>query len=60
LGRVLRRLVKKSNLANFKEPAASPYAGEFLELHRLSLGGTQRAMQALLSKDLIAKDSENR
>ena len=54
-------LIQKSVLrAIAKEPTPSPYAREFLELHRLSLGGTQRAMQALLSKDLIEKDSENK
>ena len=54
-------LIQKSVLrAIAKEPTPSPYAREFLELHRLSLGGTQRAMQALLSKDIIEKDGQNK
>ncbi|MEW6068792.1 MAG: ATP-binding protein [Nitrospirota bacterium] len=54
-------LIQKSVLrAIAKTPTPSPYSREFLELHRLSLGGTQRAMHALLSKDLIEKDSENK
>lgn len=54
-------LIQKSVLrAIAKEPAATPYSREFLERHRLSLGGTQRAIGVLLSKDLVEKDSENR
>ncbi|MEW6419320.1 MAG: helix-turn-helix domain-containing protein [Nitrospirota bacterium] len=54
-------LIQKSVLrAIAKEPTPSPYSRDFLEFHRLSLGGTQRAMHTLLSKDLIEKDSENK
>lgn len=54
-------LIQRSVLkAIAKEPTSSPYAREFLERHRLSIGGTQRAMEVLLSRDLIEKDSENR
>lgn len=35
------------------EPVRSPYSKSYLEKHGLSLGGTQKAMEALLSKDLI-------
>jgi len=38
---------------------ASPYGREFLERHRLSIGGTQRAIKALFSKDLIEKDDKS-
>ncbi len=54
-------LIQKSVLkALAKEPTSSPYAREFLERHRLSIGGTQRAMKVLFSRDLIEKDGENR
>lgn len=54
-------LIQRSVLkAIAKEPTSSPYAREFLERHRLSIGGTQRAMEALISRDLIEKDSKNR
>jgi hypothetical protein len=54
-------LIQKSVLkAIAKEPTSSPYAREFLERHRLSIGGTQRAMKVLFSRDLIEKDGENR
>jgi DNA-binding IclR family transcriptional regulator len=43
-----------------EEPTPSPYAREFLERYRLSIGGTQRAMKVLFSRDLVEKDSENR
>lgn len=42
-----------------QEPTISPYAREFLERHRLSVGGTQRAMNGLLSRDLIERDDKN-
>ncbi len=35
------------------EPIQSPYSKAFLEKQGLSLGGTQKAMEALLAKDLI-------
>lgn len=35
------------------EPTRSPYSKDYLEKQGLSLGGTQKAMKALLSKDLI-------
>lgn len=54
-------LIQKSVLkALAQEPTSSPYAREFLERHRLSIGGTQRAMEVLLSRDLIEKDTENK
>lgn len=54
-------LIQKSVLKAFaQEPTSTPYAREFLERHRLSIGGTQRAMEVLLSRDLIEKDSENK
>lgn len=43
-----------------QEPTISPYAREFMERHRLSVGGTQRALNVLLSRDLIEKDEKNR
>jgi hypothetical protein len=53
-------LIQKSVLkAIAQEPTPSPYAREFLERHRLSIGGTQRAMKVLFSRDLIEKGSEN-
>jgi hypothetical protein len=54
-------LIQKSVLkAIAKEPTTSPYGREFLERHRLSIGGTQRAMKVLLSRDLIERDPGNR
>ena len=54
-------LVQKSVLkALAGEPTLSPYGREFLERHRLSVGGAQRAIKTLLSRDLIEKDPENR
>jgi hypothetical protein len=51
-------LIQKSVLrAISKESVVKPFSREFLERHRLSLGGTQRAIQVLLSKDLIEKGS---
>jgi hypothetical protein len=32
---------------------------EFLERHRLSIGGTQRAMKILFSRDLVEKGDKN-
>ena len=53
-------LIQKAVLkAIAKEPTASPYGREFLERHRLSIGGTQRAIKALFSRDLIEKDDKN-
>jgi hypothetical protein len=53
-------LIQKSVLkALANEPTPSPYSREFLERHRLSVGGTQKAMKALLSRDLIERGSEN-
>ena len=52
-------LIQKSLLkALAKEPTPSPYAREFLERHRLSVGGTQKAMQVLLARDLVEKDEQ--
>jgi uncharacterized protein len=42
-----------------KEPTPSPYGREFLERHRLSIGGTQRAMKILFSRDLVEKGDKN-
>ena len=54
-------LIQKSVLkAIAREPTPSPYGREFLERNRFSLGGTQRAIKALLSRDLIERDLENR
>jgi uncharacterized protein len=54
-------LIQKSLLkAIAQEPTISPYARNFLERHRLSIGGTQKAMSILLSRDLIERDDENR
>jgi hypothetical protein len=53
-------LIQKAVLkAIAKEPTASPYGREFLERYRLSIGGTQRAIKALFSRDLIEKDDKN-
>lgn len=40
------------------EKTATPYARNFLEKHRLSIGGAQKALKALLAKDLIEKTSD--
>lgn len=40
------------------EPTSSPYGKEFMARHRLSVGGTQRAMRALLSRDLVEQDGD--
>ncbi len=54
-------LIQKSVLSAIaREPTTSPYSREFLENHRLSVGGTQRAIKVLFSKDLIEKDSQNK
>jgi hypothetical protein len=54
-------LIQRSLLkAIAQEPTVSPYAREFLERYRLSVGGTQGAMNILLSRDLIEKDDEGR
>ncbi len=43
-----------------RESTTSPFAKEYLERHELTIGGAQKAIQALLAKDLIEKDEENR
>lgn len=43
-----------------EEPVHSPYSREFLERHHFTVGGTQRAMKVLLSRDLIEKDGQGR
>ncbi len=54
-------LVQKSVLkAMAREPTATPYSREFLERHRLSQGGAQRAIKTLLARDLIERDGKNR
>jgi AAA+ ATPase superfamily predicted ATPase len=54
-------LIQKSVLkALAKEPTTSPYSREFLERHQLSIGGTQKAMDVLFSRDLIEKDDEGK
>ncbi len=54
-------LIQKSLLkAIAGDPTSSPYSREFLERHRLSIGGTQKAMQVLFSRDLIEKDPDGR
>lgn len=40
------------------EPTPSPYSKNYLEKHGLSLGGTQKAMEALLSRDLIEESEK--
>jgi hypothetical protein len=53
-------LIQKSVLkAIAREPTPSPYGREFLERNRFSLGGTQRAIKTLLSRDLIERDHRN-
>jgi len=53
-------LIQKAVLkAIATEPTESPFGREFLERHRLSIGGTQKAIKALLSKDLIEKDDKS-
>jgi DNA-binding IclR family transcriptional regulator len=42
------------------ESTALPYSREFLERHRLTNGGTQRAVRVLLSLDLVEKDPDGR
>ena len=54
-------LVQRSVLkALALESTALPYSREFLERHRLSVGGTQRAVRVLVSMDLVEKDREGR
>jgi len=54
-------LIQKSVLkAIAKEPTSAPYAREFLEKYQFSVGGAQKAIRLLLSRDLIEKDSEHR
>ncbi|MEA3421814.1 MAG: hypothetical protein U9Q97_09105, partial [Acidobacteriota bacterium] len=43
-----------------QEPIGSPFAREYLEKYGCSIGGAQKAINALLSKDLIEKDEEIR
>lgn len=43
-----------------QEPTGSPFAREYLERCECSIGGAQKAIDALLSKDLIEKDEESR
>jgi hypothetical protein len=40
------------------EPTSTPYSKEYLSKHGLSVGGTQKALKVLLSKDIIEKDNE--
>ena len=50
-------LTQKSVLkALASEPTTSPYGREFLGRYRLSVGGTQRAMKVLFSRDLVERD----
>ena len=54
-------LVQRSVLkALALESTALPYSRDFLERHRLSVGGTQRALRVLVSMDLVEKDQEGR
>lgn len=54
-------LIQKAVLkAIAREPTTSPFAKEYLERFGLTIGGAQKAIQALLEKDLIEKDAENR
>lgn len=54
-------LIQKAVLkALAKEPTASPFAKEYLERYGLTIGGVQKAIHALLSKDLIGKDTEDK
>ncbi len=39
-------------------PTPNPYAKGLLDRHGLSVGGTQRAIRMLLSRDLIERDEE--
>lgn len=43
-----------------KESTLSPYAREYLERFGLTIGGAQKSIRALLEKDLIEKDDENK
>lgn len=43
-----------------KQPTKSLYNKEYLEHHDLSVGGAQRAIEALQSRDLIEKDEEGK
>lgn len=54
-------LVQRSVLkALALESTAMPYSRDFLERHRLSVGGTQRALRVLVSMDLVEKDQDGR
>lgn len=54
-------LIQKALLkAIAREPTVSPFAKEYLERYGLTIGGTQKSIQALLGKDLIEKDEENK
>ncbi|HZX11266.1 MAG TPA: ATP-binding protein [Acidobacteriota bacterium] len=42
------------------EPTAFPFSKQYLERYGYSAGGAQKAIKALISKDLIQRDEENR
>lgn len=54
-------LIQKAVLkAIAEEPTFSPFAKEYLIKYGLSIGGVQKALRILLSRDLIEKDEGNR
>jgi len=54
-------LVQKSVLkAIANEPTAFLFSRQYLERYGYSIGGAQKAIKALISKDLIQRDEENR
>lgn len=53
-------LIQKAMLkALAQEPTSSPFAKDYLEKYGFSIGGAQKAIKALLLKDLIEKDKDN-
>ena len=56
LALVQRALLK----AIAKQPTKSLYNKEYLERYDLSVGGSQRALEALRARDLVEKDEEGR
>lgn len=49
---------KKVAMALAEEPAAKPYAMEYLKKHNLSPGGLQKSMRSLQEKDMVEQEPE--
>ncbi|MEW6184987.1 MAG: ATP-binding protein [Thermodesulfobacteriota bacterium] len=54
-------LVQRATIkAIAKEPGSAVFSKDFLERYRLSIGGTQKAVKILISRDLVEKDNEKK